>query len=48
LALVGVVFGLVVSGYLLYQLAVMNPPRRPSIRPQRDKQRADQTESLDE
>lgn len=48
LTLVGVVFGLVVSGYLLYKLAVMNPPRRPATRPRSDEQRADQTEGLDE
>lgn len=48
LTLVGVVFGLVVSGYLLYQLATMNPPRRAAIRPRRGNERADQTEGLDE
>jgi F0F1-type ATP synthase assembly protein I len=48
LTLMGVALGLVVSGYLLYQLAVMHPPRRPPIRPRRGQQRADQTEGLDE
>ena len=48
LTLLGVVLGLVLSGYLLYQLATMNTPRRPSIRPRGGEQRADQTEGLDE
>lgn len=32
LTLVGVVLGLALSGYLLYQLAVMNVPTRKSVR----------------
>jgi ATP synthase protein I len=32
--LVGVVLGLAVSGYLLYQLAVMNLPKKQSVRSQ--------------
>jgi hypothetical protein len=45
---VGVVVGLVVSGYLLYKLAVMDPPRRPSIRPRPERQRAEEAEGLDD
>ncbi len=48
LTLVGVVVGLVVSGYLLYKLAVMDPPRRPSIRPRPERQRAEEAEGLDD
>ncbi len=45
--LVGVGFGLAVSGYLLYQLAVMNLPKKQSVR-SRESDRIDQTSSLDE
>jgi hypothetical protein len=48
LTLVGVVVGLVVSGYLLYKLAVMDPPRRPSIRSRPERQRAEEAEGLDD
>ena len=45
--LVGVGFGLAVSGYLLYQLAVMNLPKKQSVR-SRESDRSDQSPSLDE
>lgn len=47
LTLLGVVLGLVLSGYLLYQLAVMNPPARKSVR-SRESDREDQPPGLDE
>ena len=45
--LVGVAAGLALSGYLLYQLAVMNLPKRKSVR-SREPERNDQAPDLDE
>ena len=47
LTLLGVVLGLVVSGYLFYQLAVMNLPSKKSVRPH-GSDREDQTDGFDE
>ncbi len=47
LTLVGVVLGLAISGYLLYQLAVMNLPKKQSVRSQ-DVERKNQSGDLDE
>jgi ATP synthase protein I len=47
LTLVGVVLGLAVSGYLLYQLAVMNVPTKKSVR-SRESERAAQSPDLHE
>lgn len=45
--LVGVALGLAVSGYLLYQLAVMNLPNKQSVR-SRESDRNNQAPDLDE
>lgn len=45
--LVGVALGLAVSGYLLYQLAVMNVPNRKSVR-SRESDRKNQARDVDE
>ncbi len=47
LTLVGVALGLVLSGYLLYQLAVMNLPKKQRVRSQ-DAERKNQSGDLDE
>jgi F0F1-type ATP synthase assembly protein I len=47
LTLIGVVLGLVLSGYILYQLAVTNLPTKKSGR-SRESDRKDQTSGLDE
>lgn len=47
LTLVGVVLGLAVSGYLLYQLAVMNLPSQKSVR-SRESEQEHKTPGLDE
>lgn len=47
LTLVGVALGLAVSGYLLYQLAVMNVPKKRSVR-SGESERATHTPDLDE
>jgi F0F1-type ATP synthase assembly protein I len=47
LTLLGVVLGLVLSGYLLYQLAVMTQPAKKSVR-SRESDRKDQTSGRDE
>ncbi len=47
LTLVGVAVGLAISGYLLYQLAVMNLPDKKSVR-SREPRRNNQARDLDE
>lgn len=47
MTLVGVGLGIAVSGYLLYQLAVMNLPKKQSVR-SRDLDRTDHDSDLDE
>jgi len=47
LTLLGVVLGLVLSGYSLYQLAVMDLPKRKSVR-SGESDRKNQTSGLDE
>ncbi|MGA7671048.1 MAG: AtpZ/AtpI family protein [Nitrolancea sp.] len=47
LTLVGVALGLILSGYLLYQLAVMNLPKKQSVRSQGDESKS-QSWDLDE
>ncbi len=45
--LVGVALGLAISGYLLYQLAVMNLPNKQSVR-SRESDRKNQARDFDE
>lgn len=47
LTLIGVVLGLAVSGYLLYQLAVMNLPSKKTVR-SRESEHEHTTPGLDE